>query len=402
MLVWINNPFDLLPGEGARPLRYESLALALAARGHRVVWWTSDWSHIRKAKREVPPSPEGIEIRLIPTIPYFRNIGVRRFYSHWRYARTWLKRVAAETEKPDRILCSLPPLSTGLHLKRICRLTGAVGIIDVMDLWPETFARVLPDFLLTPLYRLAGWIYRSADGISTVGSQYLAAVTKRYSIPAEKQVHVCYHGIAGLDSARIEKPINGPLRLVYIGNLSEGYDLRTVVAGVCRLIQSGADVTLDIAGDGDLRPFLETAGRKFSEIRVHGLLGDLMLAELLTEMQVGLIPMNPKSCVAVPYKLADYAKYGLAVISSLNGAGGGKTETEGLIETYGAGLGYRYRDVEDFMRSVGVYLEDRGLMNRHGRGAFVIAKTCFDSARIYPDFCAWIEDAEIFPAKAQR
>lgn len=395
MLVWINNPFDLLPGEGARPLRYESLARALVARGHRIVWWTSDWSHIRKSKREIPPSPEGIEIRLIPTIPYFRNIGVRRFYSHWRYARTWLKLAMAETEMPDRIICSLPPLSTGLHLKRICRLTGAVAIIDVMDLWPETFARVLPNLLLVPLYRLAGWIYRSADGISAVGHQYLAAVEKRHSLPAGKSVHVCYHGIADIPSLRIDRPLDGPLRLVYIGNLSEGYDLRTVVAGVCRLIQSGADVTLDIAGEGDLSPFLKTAASKFAEIRIHGLLGKTNLADLLTKMQIGLIPMNPESCVAVPYKLADYAKYGLAVISSLNSNDGDKAETQELIDAYTAGLGYRYRDVEDFMRTVRVYLQDRQLVNRHGTGSFRLALKRFDSDRIYPEFCTWVENLSV-------
>lgn len=50
MRVWIINPFDDIPGEG-KPQRYWALAATLAAQGHKVIWWSSDWSHRRKARR---------------------------------------------------------------------------------------------------------------------------------------------------------------------------------------------------------------------------------------------------------------------------------------------------------------------------------------------------------------
>jgi len=60
MTVWINNPFDFLPGEGARPQRYGLLCRALAQAGHQVVWWTSDWNHMAKVRREVKCANAGI------------------------------------------------------------------------------------------------------------------------------------------------------------------------------------------------------------------------------------------------------------------------------------------------------------------------------------------------------
>jgi nucleoside-diphosphate-sugar epimerase len=60
MTIWINNPFDFLPGEGARLQRYGLLCQALAQAGHQVVWWSSDWNHIKKEKREEKCANAGI------------------------------------------------------------------------------------------------------------------------------------------------------------------------------------------------------------------------------------------------------------------------------------------------------------------------------------------------------
>jgi hypothetical protein len=50
MRIWIINPFDDLPCEG-KAQRFWSLSETLADQGHEVIWWSSDWSHRRKAKR---------------------------------------------------------------------------------------------------------------------------------------------------------------------------------------------------------------------------------------------------------------------------------------------------------------------------------------------------------------
>lgn len=51
MNIWIFNPYEPLPHEGAVRLRYASLAAALIAQGHAVVWWSADWSHALKLRR---------------------------------------------------------------------------------------------------------------------------------------------------------------------------------------------------------------------------------------------------------------------------------------------------------------------------------------------------------------
>ena len=100
MTVWIVNPFDNLPVEGYRKQRYWLMADAFTAAGHDVTYWTGDFSHANKKPRVTDdPSrwPDGIpavsngtmDLMLVPTVPYAKNVCWRRFASHVALARSW-------------------------------------------------------------------------------------------------------------------------------------------------------------------------------------------------------------------------------------------------------------------------------------------------------------------------
>lgn len=193
MRVWIVNPFDDIPClrrdsggqvvEG-KPQRYWTLAATLADQGHEVVWWSSDWSHRRKARREAPegvggpprplgtpPESEGefveslgtqhpvsrapnpaslpFTLRLVATPPYLKNISFTRIWNHRKFGRN-LYRDACEAidsgalTKPDVILASLPPMEGPIAALRLRGRYGCRVITDVMDAWPETLLQALP------------------------------------------------------------------------------------------------------------------------------------------------------------------------------------------------------------------------------------------------------------------
>ena len=76
MTVWIINPFDNLPMEGFRPQRYWLMARAFAKAGHKVTYWTSDFSHAFKRRRDLRldnREPE-IEVRLV-RIQFHSDLG---------------------------------------------------------------------------------------------------------------------------------------------------------------------------------------------------------------------------------------------------------------------------------------------------------------------------------------
>ena len=217
--IWIINPFDQLPNETDVPLRYWALCRTFAEQGHEVIWWSSDFSHLRKAQREACPDTDGFSVRLVETPPYTKNISFARLKNHKAfadgfYADAMAGLKAGELNAPDRIVVSLPPLgvaeaafkirdfvnqaegsagasrtaptieqnSPTLHLHSHPHSTATCQVVvDIMDAWPETFYQALPKplrkvlgpVLLAPMHRSAKRAYQGADKISAVGQSYL-------------------------------------------------------------------------------------------------------------------------------------------------------------------------------------------------------------------------------------
>ncbi len=325
-------------------------------------------------------------------------------------------------------------------MRRLCKRLRCKGVIDVMDLWPETFERVVPAWMLWPLRWMAKRVYQGADGISAVGDSYLAVIREKYQSavavgsreardkrkeertprqgetlcqgkahPGEKPMYRCYHGVEmegevlkfesskvlklGENTATAHCPLPLPtenLKLVYVGNMGKGYDLETLVRAVSEMMDEGYAIGLDLAGRGEQEPFLKTlAEAKKNAICFHGMVSGEQLYALLRQADLGVVPMFPNTNVAVPYKLADYAVCGLPMVNSLLG------ETSALLKQYACGWQYEagslaslkqaLKEVYELRQREAAAFEARGLNARR------LAEECFDSERIYPGFVRWLE-----------
>ena len=389
MTVWIQNPFDNLPCEGYRKQRYWLMAEAFVRAGHSVVLWTSDFSHGAKAPRKIldPDLAQrcGFTLRLIPTRPYARNVGLCRILSHRAYARTWERLAIEQSEQsnnsPSLIISSTPHLSAAAAAMRLGRHFGAKVVIDMMDAWPETFVRLAPRglqwlaaLLLTPLSRLAHRLYREADFVTGVCERY-RALTRR------NDYYLAYHGMqitdpplntatppsnaASLPPLKIgncQSATEPKLRLVYAGHVGKTYDLATVF----RAIAENPDFTLDLAG--------RWTGPVPARVTVHGYLGQEELQQLLASCDIGIIPMNPDSWVGVPYKFCDYAQAGLGIVSSLGG------ESSALLERYACGVPYRPGD----SRSLASAIRAAARLDR--TAARKLCAEVLDATQIYPAY----------------
>ena len=124
MNIWIINPFDQVPNETDVPLRYWALCRTFAQQGHKVIWWSSDFSHLTKSRRAPCPDTDGFSIRLIETPPYRKNISFARLKNHKAFANGFYIEAMAglksgELQAPDRIVVSLPPLGVAEQAFRI-------------------------------------------------------------------------------------------------------------------------------------------------------------------------------------------------------------------------------------------------------------------------------------------
>lgn len=340
MKVWLINAFWDLPQEGNRPQRYWLMARAFARAGHDVTYWTSDFSHATKKPRVLKGFPfetneyvaEGIRVKLIPTQPYTKNISLKRAWSHHLLARTFARFAQAEAVQPDVIVATNPPLGLCAAAQRHAQAVGAKFVCDIQDAWPETFERVVPQFLLGGWRRVARRLYCAADAITGTGQAYLD-LAARYGATAPARVFGQAIEMRPMPTRATEA--SQQLKLVYCGNMSLSYDLATLIQAVKEL----PTATLDLAGNGPSRPQLEALAADCERIRFHGYLGEEDLARLLQACTVGVIPMFPESCVAVPGKLADYAAAQLRVVECLGG------ECAAVVKQFDVGTHYQAKDV---------------------------------------------------------
>ena len=433
--IWIVNPFDDIPGEGISPLRYWSLARVLAGRGHDVIWWSANWSHRRKARRNVPLSireEEGFAVRLVAVRPYEKNISLARLNSHRDFGRTF-ERLATESiasgqlERPDIILTSLPPLEGPEAAARLAQRLDALLVVDVMDVWPETFERLVPGptwlrkiiapFFLGGMERRRDQIIAAADAVSAASPKYLDSVLRGQA--TDKPTHVCPLGaylqeyaepprltpleaeVATAAPADTAKPADAakqadaaqpvpekPLVCVYSGALEGGQDVETAIAAARQLCSAGVAAEIHIAGGGSQVEKIRTAAaaiRGSCRVVVHGLLDRAQHGRLLADADVGLVLVKPESLVSIPYKACEYAAAGLAIINSLPG------ELAELLADFSAGLTYTAGDAGALARAITTLAQNRRLTGECRLGARRLAEAEFDREKLYPQFARWLE-----------
>ena len=107
LTIWIlqtGEPLHIDEGN-PRPMRAMNLANALVAAGHRVVLWSSAFYHHEKRHRSRHAVriivSNHLEIRLVPSPGYGRNIGFGRLWDHAVLAHNINKLLRAEHTLPD-------------------------------------------------------------------------------------------------------------------------------------------------------------------------------------------------------------------------------------------------------------------------------------------------------------
>jgi glycosyltransferase involved in cell wall biosynthesis len=337
--VWIINPYGSLPFESWATYRSTMLARCLAAHGYTVTQFISNFEHrsktFRTAAREVIPAGDRYVIEVIPSTSYGEHISLRRVRYERTFARNLLSAVASR-RRPDFIVLAEPSLFYyDILLRPLLRQPDSALLLDVIDIWPELFALVLPrglrrwsGFLLAPLYFWRRRLYRRADAVVAVASDYLEIarrLVRRPDIPLEVVYWSYDNDRTAADSAalaRVQDLVSrkqpGEVWALYAGTLGENYDIPAIVSLAQRLpanLKDSVALRFIVAGDGPLKQLcLDSASDAFIFL---GRLGPADLALLHQHSDIALSTYHGESTVAMPIKAFDYLRYGLPIINSL-------------------------------------------------------------------------------------
>jgi glycosyltransferase involved in cell wall biosynthesis len=391
--IYIFAPFDPIPGEHGYPGRFGVIQSVLKTLGHECVWWTSDWDHTGKRRRDADQLPS--DIRLLPTPKYQKNVSFRRLYNHRVLADRYLQTVREEIRQgtldaPSLQFVALPPINAmSACLKIRAEFAGSI-VLDIMDVWPETFYQAIPfgsDAMKRWLGRVLFYpqmrqVRRAIAGCDALTAQSVSFLNWARNLGfSGRPSHVCYLGAdlsAVIPLRRLKA--GGVLRLGYLGAMGMSYDLETLLVVVHRMRQEGHSLELDLVGGGtkeaQLRDWVKTHDLE-SSIRFHGYLPKQEAFKRLADCHLGLVPMFPESGVTVPYKACEYAGVGMGLIHSLSG------ELGDLVGKFSAGVGYRAGDERSLYQVLRSVLEDPENVAIYSQGVARMAAAVFDRKKIY-------------------
>lgn len=402
MKCWICNPFDRLPVEAGSLGRYARLSEALADLGHSVTWWTADFSHSLKLARradEVTPKTN-CAIRLIAVRPYQKNVSLQRIRSHRDYARNLLLALSAESERgdcPDLIVVSLPPIGATAKVVHWARESAIPIVVDVQDVWPDSFRLLMPPGLLfDALSRVLFWYARRSVVRALEQADRVTATCQTYAEWAKAyggQVEQFYYlGAASRRPGSCSTELHGirhsgKLHVLYAGSMGRVYDLKTIIYAVAILKARGHLIRLDFAGGGQQEAALGALVMSLGLsdcVQIHGFLDRQAFDALLQSADVGVIGMHASSQVAMPNKIADYLSAGLAIANSLPG------ELESKLSEYGCGYSYQAGKPESLCGVLRPFLENPEMLVAAKAAACRLFDAEFDADKIYPNYASWL------------
>ena len=328
-------------------IRISTVYKLLKERGMDVELITTDFKHRHKIKHTNLTSDPDITYLPVPT--YNSNISLGRLFSHLIFAWRLYKYLNRLTYIPAKLYCVVPTVSSGLACHYFCKKKHIPFIIDIVDLWPESFIilskqKKLLTLLTYPWQLMARKVYRSADKIFT-GSIDYAEVAGQYNTKT-KPVPI-YLGVdrdrfnqsMAQSTLKIDKT-DGHIWICYGGVLENSYDFETILQCFKRLIDEGFDnLKLIFIGDGQENKMISDYKEKFKlPIEITGYLAYADYLNYLSYADIAMNSFKEGTRVAYSYKFNDYISAGIPVLNNLKG------ETSELIIKHNIGLNFNYAD----------------------------------------------------------
>ena len=407
MNVWIVNPFDPLPGDPEQEGRYATLARLLVARGHRVRWWTSSFSH--RFKRPVDQAEIaracracGIEVEFTDAPPYARNVGLRRVRSHGVLARRFREAALRSPDTPDVVVVSSPPPVLAAVAVDVARRRGARSIVDVQDLWPNAFTSLAPRpvrALLGPvIWMLRGNVRRAARGCDAiVGVADAYVQSSLCETDGSKRIATIPLGVdlAAFDAAaargrceRFAKP-PGEIWLAYTGSLNRNYDFLTILRAAAKIgTRLGPGLRFFITSRGELAEQAQAIvhEQKLTNVTLTGFLEFDTWAYLLSQCDAGFNASFPEVMIFLPNKIFYYLAAGAAVLNTIPG------QCSQIVREGGCGLDYSAGDADSCAAAIERVVRDVAGRVAMQKAARRLAETTYDRAILFPKYVELIEE----------
>ncbi len=401
MRIWLINPFDPLPGDPEQEGRYATLARMLHEKGHELVWWTSSFSHrfkkpVAKQKLSETCSTLGMEVVFLEGRAYQKNVSINRLLNHYQLAKSFIRTANARNDHPDVVLVSAPPPFLAKAAVHYAKNNGAKSIIDIQDLWPETFyrltsglARSILKLVLMPWKLASKSAYCNADVIVGVADQY---VNHALEMGANPQKHITIP--LGVDLGQFQqasrdgvcdkftKP-EDEIWFAYTGSLNVSYDCLTLTKAFIEAEKkTDKKIKLFITGRGQLDNELDSiiSDSGSNSIIRTGFLDFPQWAYLLSQCDVGFNASFPEAMIYLPNKIFYYFAAGCAVLNTIPG------QCSQIVADANCGLDYPAGDIKSCCGEILKLINDDSILNDMKSRALLQCTNTYDRSIVYDSY----------------
>jgi glycosyltransferase involved in cell wall biosynthesis len=392
MKVWLFQTGEPLPVDrgNVRPMRAINLANALVAKGHRVVLWSSAFFHQEKRHRsdhyQAVAVNDRLEVRLIPSRGYGRNVGVGRLVDH------------AELAVRLRRLMDVATRWLGLH--------GVPSLLDGKDQWPEIFVQRVPGALrpilragLAPYAALGKRAMRDATGLTSMASAFLdwmrefsgrspspfdgvfpLSPTEEAIAPDRLEDAARWWAAQGVSQ-------DGRHRFMFVGSFSHSMDFAPIQAAAARAIAEGRNWQFVICGDGARAAELRRLFAGMPNVVMPGWIDRPQAVALSSISTAGLAPYRnvPDFQMSVPNKIIDYLLLGQPIVTPLLG------EVRSLIDRFDVGVAYDAGLENSLYECLCTLAVDETRREHVSQNARTLYRERFDGQRVYDDLVKLLE-----------
>jgi glycosyltransferase involved in cell wall biosynthesis len=366
LTVWLfqtGEPLYIDAGN-PRPMRAMNLANALVMAGHKVVLWSSAFYHQEKRHRSrsaqwISISPQ-LEIRLVSSSGYQRNIGPARLWDHAVLARNLSKLLKNEMSVPDVAFIGYPPIETAAVMTRWLAIRGIPCMVDVKDQWPTIFIDALPAPLkplgriaLTPYFYFGRRAMREATALSAMADSFLQwAVNFAGRKVSQLDLVVPLTTPTGqVPAAELEEAgfwwdqqgikADGTQRIIFVGSHSPAFDIDPICEAVIAMERTGSSCQFVFCGDGTESLAWRARMAGLPNVFFPGWIERDKIEALALRSCAALAPYHNSEdfVMSIPNKVIDSLALGLPVLSPLHGEVGALISDSEIGMRYGSSTG---------------------------------------------------------------
>ena len=410
--VWVFQTGEPLhiDGSGVRAMRAINLTDALIEAGHSVVLWSTDFDHQRKLHRfnasKTIDVSDRLQVRLLSSPGYQRNIGFGRIYDHFQLARLLKQRLRMELNRPDVAFIGYPPIETAAVMSKWLKNRNIPALLDVKDQWPSLFLDALPKYLnlfgrvvFYPYFRMAKSTMRNVTGISTMSDSFLNwAINfsgRKVSLadgvfPLTTAVGcIANSELQGAEQWWDELGVRnkGCVNLCFVGSLSPAFDFGPIREAARLALDSGNNIKFVICGDGGDAELIRVMMKDLPNVIFPGWIDRAKVEVLSKRCKASLAPyLNTDNfTMNIPNKIIDSLALGLPILSPLYG------EVRGLIEKHRVGLSYESGSGIGLFDCIRALVEDESLCAEFSNNARLLYSSKFEFEQVYSSLVRHLE-----------